>query len=138
MVSFFIFFQKVVRVRKQVTRNNTVSKPKAVQRNEKYLKYKKYLKTKQFKEVKQIAEERDGHKCMVCGRTREDGIHLTCHHRIYNHLYCGGEIEAADCITLCSICHSAIHSSKKNYTWFSQNNERNNTEEKLDNGTDFT
>lgn len=115
----------MVRVRKQTIRSNAQPVRKAQQRNQEYLKYRKYLKSKQFRDVKRLCEERDGHKCMVCGRTREDGIHLNCHHRRYKHLYQGGEEEAADCITLCTICHSAIHSDRKNHTWFSKNNQRN-------------
>ena len=118
----------MVRVKKQPIRNDLSKKAqpsKAKERNEEYLKYKKYLKSKEFKEVKKLVEERDGHKCMVCGRTRKDGINLTCHHRCYKHLYAGGEIEANDCITVCMICHSSIHANKKNYQWFSRNNKRN-------------
>lgn len=115
----------MVRVRKQIIRSNAQPKKKTQERNQEYLKYKKYLHSKQFKEVKRLCEERDGHKCMACGRTRADGIHLTCHHRQYKNLYQGGEVEAADCITLCSICHASIHDNKKNYTWFSKNNPRN-------------
>lgn len=131
----------MVRVRKQPIRSDLSKKAqpsKAPQKNQEYLQYKKYLKSKEFKNVKKLAEERDGHKCMVCGRTRKDGINLTCHHRVYAHLYEGGEIEANDCITLCSICHKAIHSSKKNYQWFSRNNERNkpNEDENYGNNSD--
>ncbi len=118
----------MVRVKKQPIRSDLSKKAqpsKAKERNEEYLKYKKYLKSKEFKEVKKIVFERDGGKCMVCGRTRQDGVTLNTHHRCYKHLYEGGQIEANDCILCCSICHKAIHSSKKNYTWFSINNERN-------------
>lgn len=118
----------MVKVRKQPIRSDLSPKAqhsKNAERNKEYLKYKKYLKSKDFKAVKRMCEERDGGKCMVCGRMREDGINLTCHHRTYKHLYEGGEVEAGDCITLCSICHKAIHQIKKNYLWFSMNNNRN-------------
>ena len=101
------------------------SQPKSKQRNEEYLRYQRYIRSKQFKEVKKIVEERDGGECQVCGRTRQNGISLSCHHRVYRHLYEGGEAEAGDCITLCSICHRAIHSARKNYQWFSMKNPRN-------------
>lgn len=102
------------------------------QRDEEYLNYRRYIRSKQFKEVKKIVEERDGHKCMTCGRTRADGITLSCHHRCYAHLYEGGESEAEDCITVCSICHRAIHSAKKNYQHFSMKNPRNrNTSDRM-------
>lgn len=107
-------------------RSDTKQKPKSVERDEAYKKYRNYIRSKQFKEVKKIVEERDGGECQVCGRTRQNGITLSCHHRSYRHLYAGGEEEAADCITLCSICHKAVHSAKKNYQWFSMKNPRNN------------
>lgn len=115
----------MVRVKKQPIRNDTTSPKKKEQRNQEYLKYKQYIRSKDFRKVKKFCEERDGGKCMVCGRTRKDGVNLTCHHRQYKHLYEGGSAEADDCITLCSICSKAIHSCKKNYSWFSMNNNRN-------------
>lgn len=119
----------------QKTRSDITDKSqptKAKERNEEYLKYRSYLKSKQFKEVKHIVEERDGHRCVVCRRTRQNGVSLTCHHTEYRHLYAGGETEAADCVTLCTICHSAIHSAKKNYEWFSRNNPRNQNNQNND------
>lgn len=125
----------MVRVKKEITRSDTSSaKTKAKQRNQRYLKYQKYLRSKQFKIVKQIVFERDGGKCMFCGRTRNDGVTLNTHHRCYKHLFEGGIIEANDCILVCSICHKMIHSSKKNYRWFSMELDRNkpDNEEKLE------
>ena len=119
--------------RSDITKKSQPSKAK--QKNEEYLKYQRYIRSKAFKEVKKYCEERDGGKCMVCGRTRQNGVTLTCHHRIYNHLYEGIPTESEDCVTLCSICHRACHSAKKNYEWFSRNNPRNRKEE---DGTDTT
>ena len=113
-------------------RNDTSSPKKPKPRNEKYLKYQKYIRSKQFKQVKAIVFERDGEKCMVCGRTRSDGANLTCHHRTYLHLFQGGEIEANDCICLCQYCHAGVHRVKSNYKWFSMDNPRNNNEENDD------
>ena len=113
----------------QKIRSDVKTKPKSVERDEAYKKYRNYIRSKAFKEVKRICEERDGGMCQVCGRTRQNGVNLNCHHRQYLHLYCGGEEEAKDCITVCSICHKAIHSAKKNYEWFSMKNPRNNKDE---------
>lgn len=104
---------------------------KAQQRDEAYKKYRNYIRSKAFKAVKKAVEERDGGECQVCGRTRQDGVNLTCHHRVYRHLYEGGELEAADCITLCTICHTAIHRAKKNYEHFSMKNPRNNERKEM-------
>lgn len=108
--------------------NKKAQPSKAKQRSEKYLKYKRYINSKNFKKVKEACEERDGHKCMVCGRTREDGVNLTCHHTTYRNLFKCNEQEIADCITLCVICHTAIHHTKDNYQHFSMDNPRNNND----------
>lgn len=101
------------------TRSDTKEKSKARQRNEEYLRYRSYIRSKAFKvNVKQVVEERDGHKCMTCGRTRSEGAHLTCHHRTYEHLFANDESEVADCITLCQYCHKGVHSIRSNYQRF--------------------
>ena len=102
---------------------------KASQKNEEYLKYKNYIRSKAFKAVKQAVEERDGYKCMTCGRTRSDGAKLTCHHRTYDHLFEGGENEIADCITLCQYCHKGIHSIRSNYQRFRNKSKKDNNDE---------
>lgn len=104
------------KIRSDITPKSQPSK--ASQKNEEYLKYRSYIRSKAFKEVKKAVEERDGHKCMTCGRTRADGAKLTCHHRVYDHLFEGGENEIADCITLCQYCHKGIHSIRSNYQRF--------------------
>lgn len=112
------------RTKKVTTRSDTSSKPKAKQRDERYLKYQKYIRSKKFKLVKKAVFERDGYKCMVCGRTKDEA-NLTCHHRVYSHLFQGGELEANDCLTLCQYCHKGIHSIRSNFKWFSMDNPRN-------------
>ena len=101
---------------------------KAKQKNEEYLKYRAYIRSKQFKEVKKIVEERCGGRCQFCDRSRADGVTLSVHHKTYKHLFQGGEIEANDCILICSREHKLLHSMKCNYKWFSRNNERNKNE----------
>ena len=92
---------------------------KAKQRNEEYIRYQRYIRSKAFKvNVKQVVEERDGHKCMTCGRTRSEGAQLCCHHRSYAHLYENNQNEVDDCITLCRTCHKMIHSARGNYQRF--------------------
>lgn len=112
-------------------------KTKAKERDEAYRKYQSYIRSKAFKEVRKIVYERDGGKCMICNRTRQNGVTLATHHRCYEHLYAGGETEANDCILLCNICHSAIHRAKKNYRWFSMKNPRNNNITTKDEGKDL-
>ena len=115
------------------TRSDLKTKPKSKQRSEDYNKYKRYLKSKEFKEVKKIVYERDGGKCVVCGRGKEDGVDLTVHHKTYRNLYKGGQIEANDCVLLCRIDHTCTHSAKKNWNWYSKNNPRNKPDNNGDN-----
>lgn len=97
-------------------------KPKAKQRSEEYLKYQRYIKSNDFKEIKRMVEVRDGHKCRVCGATNEERT-LTCHHITYKNLYKEKE-HLEDLITLCSICHNAIHKASSNYKRFKRNTEK--------------
>ena len=95
---------------------------KSKKRSEEYLAYQRYIRSKAFKEnVKRVVEERDGHKCMTCGRTRSEGAQLCCHHRSYEHLFANDASEVDDCITLCKICHKMVHSARSNYNRFKRN-----------------
>ena len=103
--------------RSDITPKSQPSKSK--ERNEEYIKYRSWIRSKAFKEnVKRVVEERDGHKCMTCGRTRAEGVQLCCHHRTYEHLFAGDQTEVDDCITLCKYCHKGIHSIRSNYQRF--------------------
>lgn len=101
-------------------------------KSERYLQYKKYIRSKEFKKVREIVLERDHHRCQFCNRGVEDGVTLSVHHRCYNHLFEGGEAEAADCITICSVDHLALHRVRKNYSWFSMDNPRNQQDSNSD------
>lgn len=90
---------------------------------ETYKKYQKYIKSKPFKELRDNVLERDGYRCRVCGRTLEEiadnkKITLQAHHNSYENLgKCNGE-EMNDLLTLCSVCHNAIHKAKSNLRRF--------------------
>lgn len=100
-------------------RSDTKKKSNAKQRNEEYLAYKRYIRSKAFRDnVKKVVEERDGHMCVTCGRTRNDGATLSCHHRVYDHLFANDQSEIDDCVTLCQWCHKGIHSIRSNYQRF--------------------
>lgn len=83
--------------------------------------HKKYIKTKEFEEVRQAVFERDGHKCVLCGRTDN----LVCHHTVYRHLGLHNQAEIDDCITLCQKDHLNHHSGKYNIYWYSPEHPRN-------------
>lgn len=82
------------------------------------MKYYKYLKSKDWQEIREMVLERDGHKCMVCGRTNDEA-NLVIHHRTYEHIYNEKE-HLEDLITLCGICHRAIHECESNMHRFSR------------------
>ena len=90
---------------------------------ETYKKYQKYLKSKDFKTLRDKVLERDNYRCRVCGRTLEEisdnrKLSLQAHHCSYENLgKCNGE-EMEDLITLCNVCHKAIHSARSNLRRF--------------------
>lgn len=74
-----------------------------------YLKYQRYLRTKKWRQIRDLVLERDGYRCLCCGRTER----LTVHHSCYDHLY-DEQDHLNELITLCVICHSQIHFSIAN------------------------
>lgn len=75
-----------------------------------------YMRSKEWKEVRELVLDRDRHHCMCCGRG-EDEVVLTVHHNTYKHLYEEtGHLD--DLITVCSVCHLAIHRNKANWSRF--------------------
>ena len=116
----------MVRVRKEITRSDLSEKAqpsKHKQKSEEYRKYQSYIRSKYWKEeVRPKVLERDGNRCVCCGREEE----LTCHHSDYSILY--HELEGdnmSHLVTLCKYCHKGIHSVKSNMQRFKFDNERN-------------
>lgn len=114
-----------MRVKKETIRNDT--KKKKHQNKSKdpiYDAYQKYIKSKAFKELRKLVLDRDKHTCQVCGRKIDENtdakkMNLQVHHRSYEHLGMCDELEMADLITLCNICHRSIHSAISNLRRFS-------------------
>lgn len=106
---------------KEKSRTDAPKKKTRKQKSEEYLKYQKYIRSKEFQKVREIVIARDN-CCQCCGRTQEDiekeHLHFNAHHIRYDHLYEGGELEAADIRLLCSPCHRAIHCVSSNYKRF--------------------
>lgn len=84
--------------------------------------HKKYIRTPEFGEVRKAVLERDGHKCVICGRTDN----LVCHHTSYKHLGQHNQAEIDDCVTLCQLDHVNHHRGKYNINWYSVDHPRNN------------
>ena len=96
--------------------------------DEAYKRYTKYIRSKEFAEVKQLVFERDNYTCVACGWNLKKDYDpnkksmkrtLQCHHTApgYRWLYHEKEhLEA--CVTLCGCCHSSIHRSPSNISWF--------------------
>lgn len=88
-----------------------------------YKKYQKYLKSKEFKQLRDEVLKRDNYTCRVCGRTLEEiadnkKITLQAHHAKYDNLGKNNDEEMNDIITLCSVCHNAIHKAPSNLRRF--------------------
>lgn len=84
--------------------------------------HKEYIKTLEFEEVRKAVLERDGYRCVCCGRTEK----LVCHHTNYKHLGLHNQKEIDDCVTLCNHCHTmGIHKNPANIHWFSVEHPRN-------------
>lgn len=101
---------------KQSARSDTNAPSKSKVRSKAYLKYMRYIKSKEFKSLREEIFKRDNYTCKVCGWSPEkdsDDRSLTCHHISYEHLYSEKDY-LEDLITLCNVCHNAIHRPKKN------------------------
>ena len=69
--------------------------------------YKVYCKSPLWKSIQKRVLERDGYRCVACGRL-SDGVH----HRDYRPCVMSGE-DIRPIVSLCHRCHDAIHLNKK-------------------------
>lgn len=67
-----------------------------------YSSYEYYLMSEDFDKIRQAVFNRDGHKCVVCGKNEN----IEPHHLTYRNIY---HEEFRDLITLCASCHSIFH-----------------------------
>ena len=107
---------------KQSARSDTTAPSKSKIRSKAYLKYMRYIKSKEFKLLREEIFKRDNYTCVTCGwNCDKDGNErkLTCHHITYEHLY-DEKNHIEDLITLCDVCHNAIHRSIKNKKRFNK------------------
>lgn len=65
--------------------------------------YGEYLNSEHWRETRQQRLERDGHKCAICGSTKD----LNVHHLTYIRI--GKENIDTDLITVCHACHAMLH-----------------------------
>lgn len=69
----------------------------------------RYLNSIEWYIIKKKAIQRDGGKCVCCGKTNG----LLVHHKSYEHYTQADELELDDIITVCVVCHRNIHRQKK-------------------------
>lgn len=102
-----------------------------------YKKYKKYIASKDFKAVKDAVFARDNYACCACGwhlseydaEKKSNKRTLQCHHKEYRHLY--DEMNhLEDLVTMCSVCHRAIHAAPSNIHRFKKSLDERLNEEK--------
>lgn len=81
-------------------------------------KYKWYINSSnEWKQIRDIVLERDNYRCRCCGRTDDEAV-LSVHHRSYEYLFQEQNNNYEDLITVCNVCHKAIHSAKSNIKRF--------------------
>lgn len=101
---------------KQIEEKNEKTKEKRNRNKE----LEKHYRSKYFQEVRQMVFERDGHRCRCCCSTDKERI-LNVHHSKYDGVLYEEKEHLEYLITLCSVCHRAIHSSKANWKKFKKN-----------------
>ena len=63
----------------------------------------------EWKEFRQSIIESDSYSCVMCGRTRKDGVILQVHHTNYKKGKLPWQYATKDCETVCKGCHAQIH-----------------------------
>lgn len=66
-----------------------------------------------YKSWKAACLDRDQHTCTICKKTKADGVKIIVHHVIGINESPELRHEIANGLTLCSLCHNAIHGSIK-------------------------
>lgn len=67
-----------------------------------------YLKSVRWIAIRYACMSRDKYRCVACGRNRN----LEVHHMTYQNRGKDMTSEAADCLTLCCVCHGKMHNGE--------------------------
>ena len=131
-----LIFNELGSIKNIEEKRDTSRKKKKTEKTEEekilYKQYQKYIKSDEFKALREKVFERDGYRSVCCGRSREDGAILNCHHRSYAHLFHEGEatedyVALSDLTTICATCHRAIHRVPSNWERFKINHRTEDT-----------
>ena len=114
--SYFLINIKNTLKKSQKTDDKTASRQK----------YNTYIRSKEFKAIREKVFERDHYRCACCGYSPFEDKEfpnrkprtLQCHHRTYEHLFNEYPEHLDDLVTLCSVCHRAIHRAPSNFVRF--------------------
>lgn len=115
----------MVKVKKEITRNDTSAKTNRKQKSERANIYARYIRSKQFKEVREIVRQRQNNICPICGEEFTTDNPGTCHHKNYRWAGYGGEKEADCCVMIHCWEHTQMHRHPKSFRLYSDKNDRN-------------
>ena len=79
-------------------------------------KYREYLQSEKWHRIAQTRIKIDGYCCCMCGSRGTANNPLEVHHITYHHLYHEEDWIYEDLLTVCHVCHKALHKCMERIT----------------------